>query len=173
MEALNIQEKKAWDILETVTDPEIPVLSVLDLGIVRKIEVGETVRPDASGGIKVFITPTYTGCPAMDFIALNIKQALAENGFSNIEVIHVLSPAWTTGWMSEAGKEKLKAYGIAPPNIQQQVCVADAFSEETPVECPHCRSHNTEMISRFGSTPCKALYKCNDCLEPFDYFKCH
>ncbi|MBS1747321.1 MAG: phenylacetate-CoA oxygenase subunit PaaJ [Bacteroidetes bacterium] len=173
MDKLNIQEKKVWDILENIMDPEIPVLSILDLGIVRKVEVEETSQMPPELNIKVFITPTYTGCPAMDFIESNIRQVLTENGFNNIEVIHVLSPAWTTDWMSDAGKQKLKAYGIAPPKLTQQVCLATTFSDEDDVECPQCHSHNTQLISRFGSTPCKALYKCNHCHEPFDYFKCH
>lgn len=173
MDELNIQEKKAWDILEKVMDPEIPVLSILDLGIVRKVEVKDAEQNPAQVNIKVFITPTYTGCPAMDFIAANIKQVLSENGFNKTDVINVLSPAWTTDWLSETGKQKLKAYGIAPPQLSQQVCLVNAFSEDDDVECPHCLSHNTQLISRFGSTPCKALYKCNNCQEPFDYFKCH
>ncbi len=173
MDELNIQEKKAWDILEKVMDPEIPVLSILDLGIVRKVEVKDAEQNPVQVNIKVFITPTYTGCPAMDFIAANIKQVLSENGFNKIDVINVLSPAWTTDWLSETGKQKLKAYGIAPPQLSQQVCLVNAFSEDDDVECPHCLSHNTQLISRFGSTPCKALYKCNNCQEPFDYFKCH
>ena len=104
---------------------------------------------------------------------MNIRMALLENGFKNIEIKNILSPAWTTDWMSEAGKQKLKAYGIAPPNPKQIVCTVDAFQEEEAIQCPHCNSYNTQLISRFGSTACKALYKCNDCQEPFDYFKCH
>ena len=175
VEELKIEEQKVWKILETVTDPEVPILSIVDLGIVRKVEL--KVSPaggDLEGaGIRVFITPTYTGCPAMDVINMNIRMALLENGFKNIEIKTILSPAWTTDWMSEAGKQKLKAYGIAPPNPKQIVCTTDAFQEEEAIQCPHCNSYNTQLISRFGSTACKALYKCNDCQEPFDYFKCH
>jgi len=170
---LNIEEKTIWKILETVMDPEVPVLSIIDLGIVRKIEKYDAVQKPPSGGLGVFITPTYTGCPAMDVINMNIRMVLLEHGYKNVEIKNVLSPAWTTDWMSEAGKQKLKAYGIAPPNPKQIVCTVDAFQEEEAIQCPHCNSYNTQLISRFGSTACKALYKCNDCHEPFDYFKCH
>ncbi len=169
----DISREKILSILETVTDPEVPVLSIIDLGIVRRIEIYDAVQKPPLGGLGVFITPTYTGCPAMDVININIRMALLEHGFTNVEIKHVLSPAWTTDWMSEQGKQKLKAYGIAPPNIRQQVCTTDLFQEEEAIQCPHCNSYNTRIISRFGSTACKALYKCNDCLEPFDYFKCH
>ncbi len=162
-----IKEKDIWNILETVPDPEVPVLSIIDLGIVRNIEITSNQK------ITINITPTYSGCPAMDVISMSIRMALLENGFSNIEIKNVLSPAWTTDWMSEQGKQKLKAYGIAPPNAKQQVCTPEIFQKEESVECPHCNSYHTSLISYFGSTACKALYKCNDCKEPFDYFKCH
>lgn len=167
VDAKNITEDAILKILETVTDPEVPVLSIIDLGIVRKIET------DSNDNLQVFITPTYTGCPAMDVIKTNIRLALLQHGFSNVEIITVLSPAWTTDWMTQAGKQKLKAYGIAPPNIKQQVCTLEAFQKDEAVQCPQCNSYHTHLISRFGSTPCKALYKCGDCLESFDYFKCH
>lgn len=154
-----IQEQQIWDILETVCDPEVPVLSVLDLGIVRKV-----VRRDDA--IEIVITPTYSGCPAMDMIAMNIRLALAEKGFTAVKITNVLAPAWTTDWMTDAGKEKLKKYGIAAPNKQFDI-PADG------VECPRCNSIHTKLISEFGSTACKALYQCQDCSEPFDYFKCH
>jgi ring-1,2-phenylacetyl-CoA epoxidase subunit PaaD len=157
---------KIWTILETVSDPEIPVLSVVDLGIIRKIEIYSESENPPSGGLGVFITPTYTGCPAMDMIATNIRLALMENGFSKIKITSVLSPVWTTDWMSEAGKQKLKEYGIAAPDKRFTI-PADG------VECPQCHSFHTRLISEFGSTACKALYQCNDCKEPFDYFKCH
>ena len=173
IDAKTISEEAVWKILETVADPEVPVLSIIDLGIVRKIEIYDAVTMPPSGGVRIFITPTYTGCPAMDVINMDIRMALLENGFTNIEIKTILSPAWTTDWMTEAGKQKLKAYGIAPPNVKQQVCTIDAFQEEEAIQCPHCNSYNTTLISRFGSTACKALYKCNDCKEPFDYFKCH
>ncbi len=166
MVELTPQEKEVWKILETVNDPEVPVLSIIDLGIVRDVKID-------SDKITIIITPTYTGCPAMDVINMNIRMVLLENGFNNIEIKNILSPAWTTDWMSETGKQKLKEYGIAPPNPKQIVCTTDAFQEEEAIQCPQCNSYNTQLISRFGSTACKALYKCNNCQEPFDYFKCH
>lgn len=162
-DTINIAEQKIWKLLEQVYDPEIPVLSVIDLGIIRDVNVNNIE-------IEVFITPTYSGCPAMDVIAMNIRMVLLQNGFEKIKITQQLSPAWTTDWMTEKGKEKLKIYGIAPP-------VGKSFDkkylEELKVECPLCHSANTKLISQFGSTACKALYQCNDCLEPFDYFKCH
>ncbi len=155
-----------WKLLEEVPDPEVPVLSVIDLGIIRNVSV-------SGKSVEVTITPTYTGCPAMDVISMHIRMILLENGFGPVNIKTVLSPAWTTEWMSEAGKEKLQAYGIAPPNSKQQVCTPEYFQREEAVQCPHCRSWNTRMISEFGSTACKSLYKCGDCQEPFDYFKCH
>jgi ring-1,2-phenylacetyl-CoA epoxidase subunit PaaD len=168
-----ISIESIWETLETVTDPEVPVLSIIDLGIVRKVEVYDAVQKPPSGGLGVYITPTYTGCPAMDVIRMNIRMALLESGIADVEIKTVLSPAWTTEWMTEQGKQKLKAYGIAPPNVKQQVCTPGLFQEEEAIQCPHCNSYNTQIISRFGSTACKALYKCKDCNEPFDYFKCH
>ena len=165
-----IQVQAIWDLLREVYDPEVPVLSIIDLGIVRNVEVEQQAQETV---ITVTITPTYTGCPAMDVISMNVRMKLLENGFKNIKVKSVLSPAWTTDWMTEAGKQKLKAYGIAPPNAGQQVCTPDLFSEDEAVQCPRCNSYHTTMISRFGSTACKSLYKCEDCHEPFDYFKCH
>lgn len=167
-------EKKVLSILENITDPEIPVLSILDLGIVRNIMLHQYSPPtDGDGGIEVIITPTYSGCPAMDMIAMNIRMALLENGFKNVKITTVLSPAWTTDWMSEEGRRKLKEYGIAPPNPRQQVCTNDLFAPHEAVQCPLCNSYHTHRISEFGSTACKALYQCDDCKEPFDYFKCH
>lgn len=159
-------KNKILFILQDVCDPEIPVLTVLDLGIVRDVKFnGEQ--------IEVIITPTYTGCPAMDMISMNIKMALSEQGYKDVKITSILSPAWTTDWMSEEGKQKLKAYGIAPPNPKQAVCETKLFAKEDVVLCPHCNSSHTRCISQFGSTACKALYQCNDCREPFDYFKCH
>ncbi len=152
--------------LETVTDPEIPVLTITDLGIVRDIKI-------INEEIEVIITPTYSGCPAMDMIAANIRMALLEKGFTKIRITTVLTPAWTTDWMTESGKQKLKEYGIAPPNPKQQVCNDKIFAADEAVQCPHCNSWNTKRISEFGSTACKALYRCEECKEPFDYFKCH
>lgn len=162
-----IQADKLWQVLETVSDPEVPVLSVVDLGIVRSVEI---INQDA---VCVTVTPTYSGCPATEVINISIRMALLEAGYKQVEIKTVLSPAWTTEWLSEAGRQKLKAYGIAPPNPQQVVCSIDAFQQDEAVQCPHCSSYHTMLISRFGSTACKALYKCEDCKEPFDYFKCH
>ncbi len=160
------RNSEIWAILETVTDPEIPVLSVTDMGIVRE------VRSLESGPVEIVITPTYSGCPAMNTIEVNIKAALQENGFDHVKVSTVLHPAWTTDWLTEAGRQKLEAYGIAPP-LRGTEDKKALFARERAVPCPLCKSTHTEMISQFGSTPCKALYRCKDCLEPFDYFKCH
>ncbi|MBX2932410.1 MAG: phenylacetate-CoA oxygenase subunit PaaJ [Chitinophagaceae bacterium] len=156
-----------WKVIETVPDPEIPVITLKDLGVIRDIKVSD------DNAIEVIITPTYIGCPAMDVMSMSIEQALTEQGYKNVKITKVLSPAWTTDWMSEEGKKKLKEYGIAPPNQKQIVCTPDLFQQEEVVQCPRCDSYHTKMISRFGSTPCKALYQCNTCHEPFEYFKCH
>lgn len=158
-------EREIRAVLEEVKDPEVPVLSIVDLGIVREVKTEE-------GKIVVVITPTYSGCPAMDVIAMDIRLKFLEKGRRNVVVQQRLSPAWTTDWMSEEGKQKLKAFGIAPPNAKQQFCSTDMFRQEA-VECPHCNSYHTELLSQFGSTACKALYRCLDCREAFDYFKCH
>jgi ring-1,2-phenylacetyl-CoA epoxidase subunit PaaD len=168
---MNTDKQKILSLFEQVPDPEVPVLSVIDLGIVRDVIFFNT--PSGAGGVEVIITPTYSGCPAMDIISMQIKMILLEHGFKKVIVTNTLSPAWTTEWMSEAGKEKLRAYGIAPPNAVQSVCDVKLFAEQETVQCPHCKSYTTILISQFGSTACKALYKCNNCLEPFDYFKCH
>ena len=152
--------------LVEVKDPEVPVLSVMDLGIVRDIILDQ-------GNLEIVITPTYSGCPAMDVISAQIRMAMAGRGFKAVKLTQVLNPAWTTDWMSEAGKEKLKAYGIAPPLPKQTVCHPGMFQQEEAIQCPHCGSWHTRRISEFGSTACKALYQCSDCQEPFDYFKCH
>jgi ring-1,2-phenylacetyl-CoA epoxidase subunit PaaD len=159
-------EKTIWELLEEVKDPELPVLSVIDLGIIRSINQQDKA-------VEVTITPTYSGCPAMDVIAMQIRMQLRSHGYEPVTIKTALSPAWTTEWMTEAGKEKLTAYGIAPPNPKQQVCTPEYFQQEEAVQCPHCKSHRTHRISEFGSTACKSLYQCDDCLEPFDYFKCH
>lgn len=162
----NILTTKIWNILNEIYDPEVPVLSIVDLGIVREVVT-------ENGKAAIVITPTYTGCPAMDVIRMNIKMALLENKLADVEIKTVLSPAWTTDWISEKGRQQLKAFGIAPPNATQSVCTIDAFASDEAVQCPRCLSFNTKQISRFGSTACKALYQCSDCHEPFDYFKCH
>ncbi len=169
----NSEEQNIWKILSAVYDPEVPVLSVTDLGIVRSVECSEIDAARQEIPVKIKITPTYSGCPAMDVIAMNIRFALLQNGYKNIYLESVLSPAWTTDWMTEAGKQKLKAFGIAPPNPSQSVCSIEPFQQEEAIQCPRCNSFRTQLISQFGSTACKALYRCLDCSEPFDYFKCH
>ncbi len=149
--------KELWKLMETIPDPEIPVISITDLGIVRHIEMD-------GKNVEVSITPTYSGCPAMDMISMQIKMELLSRGFVPV-IKTVLSPAWTTDWITPAAKEKLNAYGIAPPSLSS--------NKDAPVHCPQCNSSHTEMISHFGSTACKALYRCNDCKECFDLFKCH
>ncbi len=166
MEKVIPREEEIWKALEEVTDPEIPVLTVQDLGIVREVNVSE------DRAVEVVITPTYSGCPAMNTIEINIKAVLQEKGYEPVKVTTVLSPAWTTDWMSEAGRNKLRAYGIAPP-LEGTEDKSALFGDEKQVPCPHCGSGNTRLVSQFGSTACKALYRCQDCLEPFDYFKCH
>jgi ring-1,2-phenylacetyl-CoA epoxidase subunit PaaD len=155
--------RRAWQAASTVVDPEIPVLTIADLGVLREVEVHD-------GRVEVAITPTYSGCPAMSMIALEIELALERAGIARPTVRTVLSPAWTTDWMSEDGRRKLKAYGIAPP-IAGSARRA-LFGEQT-VSCPQCGSDQTELLSEFGSTSCKALWRCKSCREPFDYFKCH
>ena len=157
-------KEEIWDYLEEVKDPEIPVLSVLDLGIVRSIEVN-------NDGTLVTITPTYTGCPATHVIEQDIRSKLTEKGIENFTIKTALSPPWTTDWISEDGRRKLKEYGIAPP--EEASLDKNSISDHPKVvHCARCNSTHTEMKSFFGSTPCKSLYVCNDCKEPFDYFKC-
>ncbi|WP_336514978.1 1,2-phenylacetyl-CoA epoxidase subunit PaaD [Pollutibacter soli] len=159
-----LTEHTILEWLESVKDPEVPVLSILDLGIVRKVElINDPINPFW----EITITPTYSGCPAMDVISTQIRMILFANGISNFRIKQVLSPAWTTDWMSDAGREKLKAYGIAPPQYSA------SGKDNSKVVCPNCGSADTTVISEFGSTACKALYRCENCLEPFDYFKCH
>jgi len=155
-----------WNLLSQVNDPELPVLSIVDLAIVREVK-------QVDEKFEIVITPTYSGCPAMDMIVMEMRAVLMTNGINNFDIKTVLSPAWTTDWMSEAGKVKLKAYGIAAPMPGQSVCDSRMFHQEEAIECPLCNSYNTRLISEFGSTACKALYQCNECHEPFDYFKCH
>jgi ring-1,2-phenylacetyl-CoA epoxidase subunit PaaD len=154
---------RAREAVEQVCDPEIPVLTIADLGVLRSVDVG------ADGTVAVTITPTYSGCPAMDVIGFEVKAALLKAGIDKARVRQVLSPAWTTDWMSEAGKAKLRAYGIAPP--APRTSRRALFGEES-IACPHCGSQQTEKVSEFGSTACKALWRCTTCREPFDYFKC-
>ena len=158
-----VDTDQIWKYLDEVSDPEIPVLTINDLGIVRNVRIEDDL-------CKVTITPTYSGCPAMKRIEDDIVEKLNEKGVKNVEVDLVLSPAWTTDWITENGRQKLLEYGIAPP--QDEVDKSVLFAEPTNVPCPKCGSSNTRMVSQFGSTACKAHYQCNDCMEPYDYFKC-
>ena len=155
--------QRAWDTAAKVVDPEIPVLTIADLGVLRDVVVND-------GRVEVVITPTYSGCPAMNMITVEIELALEREGFRHSKVRTVLSPAWTTDWMSEDGRRKLTAYGIAPP---QAAGSRRALFGVQQVACPQCGCEDTEVLSEFGSTSCKALWRCKSCREPFDYFKCH
>ena len=155
--------QRAWDVAAQVVDPEIPVLTIADLGVLRDIAIND-------GCVEVAITPTYSGCPAMNMITLEIELALEREGFHHPKVRTVLSPAWTTDWMSDDGRRKLREYGIAPP---LPASGRRALFGVQQVACPQCGSKNTEVLSEFGSTSCKALWRCLNCREPFDYFKCH
>jgi ring-1,2-phenylacetyl-CoA epoxidase subunit PaaD len=154
--------ERAWDAAASVVDPEIPVLTIADLGVLRAVSI-------ENGQVEAVITPTYSGCPAMNVIEMDIKLALEKAGFANPKVTTVRSPAWTTDWMSEEGRAKLADYGIAPP---ARAGGRRALFGADSVTCPHCGSAETARISEFGSTACKALYRCRACAEPFDYFKC-
>ncbi len=158
------EEAAVWALLEDVTDPEIPVLTVADLGVLREVRTG-------GEAVEVVITPTYSGCPAMNTIESDIQRRLEDAGYREVKVTTVLAPAWTTDWLSEAGRAKLAAFGIAPP-AEASGSKRALFGEEPAVACPHCGSQETECVSQFGSTACKAHYRCRACLEPFDYFKC-
>jgi ring-1,2-phenylacetyl-CoA epoxidase subunit PaaD len=156
-------ERAIWDLAATVVDPEVPVLTIEDLGVLRRVAVdGDRVMVD--------ITPTYSGCPAVDAIRDDIVSVLGAAGYTNVEVRQVLAPAWTTDWMSEAGRTKLEEYGIAAPMPRG---IGGTISLGLGIRCPHCGSLHTRELSRFGSTSCKALYVCQRCQEPFDYFKDH
>ena len=163
MSAAAALRERAWDAAAQVVDPEIPVLSIADLGVLREVRIaGDTVE--------VVITPTYSGCPAMRMIELEIETALRAAGIDKLRVSTVLSPAWTTDWLSDAGRRKLADFGIAPPS--GAASRRALFAADT-VACPRCGSASTERLAEFGSTSCKALYRCRACAEPFDYFKCH
>jgi ring-1,2-phenylacetyl-CoA epoxidase subunit PaaD len=160
---------RAWEVLQHVLDPEVPALSVCDLGIVRDVHA-------APGGIEVVLTPTYSGCPATEVIERSVIDALNEAGLGPAHVTMQRAPAWTTDWISEDGRRKLRAYGIAPPSGGAAVTGAQPIrivvrSRQAAIECPRCGSANTELLSAFGSTACKALYRCVACREPFEHFK--
>jgi len=159
----NVAEvKELWDLLDQVKDPEVPVLSIWDLGILRDVERD-------GDRVVVTITPTYSGCPAMNTITDDVIAALKASGYDDVEVKTKLSPAWSSEWMSPEGRRKLRNYGIAPPEDAE--LDEDGLTPDAHAQCPHCGSRNTRRISEFGSTACKALFQCNDCNEPFDYFK--
>lgn len=160
---LKTQNSKLKNILSGISDPEIPVLSIMDMGIIREIEINKN-------NVLIKITPTYSGCPAMDTIAMEIKMAVENAGY-NCTVKNILSPAWTTDWITEKGRKDLEKYGIAAP-LNATLDKRALLDGERIVKCPQCNSTNTKMVSQFGSTACKALFKCEDCKEPFDYFKC-
>lgn len=160
-----ISKERALEVIGTVPDPEVPVISVVELGIVREVDVEE------DGGVRVTITPTYSGCPAMHEIEKDIRTALAAAGVSRVEMRTVLSPAWTTDWIGPEAREKLRAYGIAPPGKAEQGGLITLTRARTPVPCPWCGSKDTELRSEFGSTACKAIHVCKGCRQPFDEFK--
>lgn len=154
---------EVFELLSTIPDPEIPVVNIREMGMLRDVLMTEN-------GYEIILTPTYTGCPAMGMIEEDIKAKLKENNVFPVTVRLVYDPAWTTDWMSDEAREKLRKYGIAPP--LKLSCSSADFVHNT-ISCPQCGSKDTTMLSRFGSTACKALYKCNTCKEPFEYFKCH
>ncbi len=158
-----VTKEEIYSWLEEVSDPEVPVLSIIDLGVVRNVSFENNTW-------LITLTPTYSGCPAMQTMEEEILLKLKERGLSTVKILTTLSPAWTTDWLSENGRKKLKAYGIAPPEDEQDKSLL--FSSPTIVPCPVCNSKNTRLISQFGSTACKAHYQCSECQEPFDYFKC-
>ena len=158
-----VTKEEIYSWLEEVSDPEVPVLSIIDLGVVRNVSF-------ENNSWLITLTPTYSGCPAMQTMEEEILLKLKERGLSTVKILTTLSPAWTTDWLSENGRKKLKAYGIAPPEDEQDKSLL--FSSPTIVPCPVCNSKNTRLISQFGSTACKAHYQCSACQEPFDYFKC-
>ena len=160
MAAVSREQVLEW--LADVPDPEIPVVSIMDLGIVRDVQ--------CNGCVVVSLAPTYSGCPATEVIEANVVAALQERGIIDVSIKRVLSPPWTTDWISAAGCEKLREYGIAPP--AQGASKRDLLGGGQVVPCPRCTSQETELVSEFGSTACKASYRCTDCLEPFEYFKC-
>ncbi len=155
----------AWRALAAVEDPEIPALNIVDLGLIR------FVRLQCDGTLDVGLSPTYVGCPATEVIRRSVERALSNAGVGAFALTQVLSPAWTSDWMTPDGRRKLESYGIAPPD-RPAASMRDVLRNARPVGCPRCRSTDTECISEFGSTPCKALHRCRTCLEPFEYFKC-
>jgi ring-1,2-phenylacetyl-CoA epoxidase subunit PaaD len=160
----DVRAQRVWALLEQVPDPEIPVLSITDLGIVRH------VRADAAGSLVVGLTPTYSGCPATEVIRAAVRSRLDAHDLAAVRIEEVLSPAWSSEWLSARGRGRLREFGIAPPQVP--VSSPRQLWRPQAVICPRCGSHDSERVSEFGSTPCKAHYRCNSCREPFDYFKC-
>ncbi len=158
------EKEEIFSLLNEIPDPEIPVISIVELGVIRDVAINKK-------NIEVTITPTYSGCPAMKQMEDDVRKKLQEQGFESIKINTVYTPAWTTDWMSSSAKLKLQEYGIAPP---EETTSDKSFllGKQRTVTCPRCKSRDTALVSQFGSTACKALYKCNDCLEAFDYFKC-
>lgn len=161
---IGMDKNKIVELLEEIPDPEIPVISIVELGVIRNVETIENK-------IVVTITPTYSGCPAMKQMQDDVIKKLKEAGYTDVEVKTTYSPAWTTDWINEEAKEKLRRYGIAPPE-HSSIDKKTLMGIDKIVKCPRCKSTDTRMVSQFGSTACKALYQCKDCLEPFDFFKC-
>ena len=160
-----LSSQQIWDLLGTIPDPEVPVISIVELGVVRNVEVEEE-------GVVITMTPTYNGCPAMKMMEDDIRTALAGEGIQQVKIKMVFKPAWTTNWLSEASKQKLEAYGIAPPTENTKSHLPFA-GKASVVNCPFCKSGQTKLTSQFGSTACKALYYCDSCHQPFEHFKCH
>ncbi len=160
-----MDERAIWDLLDEVPDPEIPVISVVELGVIRDVKVDRDV-------VEIKITPTYIGCPALHVFEDDIIKKLKESGFNEIKISKVYAPAWTTDWLSEDAKRKLKESGIAPPE-NKTTDKATLLGSLKEVECPYCQSKNTTLTSQFGSTACKSLHFCEQCVQPFEHFKCH
>ena len=163
---MNFTKEHIFELLSEIPDPEIPVISIIELGVVRDAVIID------ENSIEVTMTPTYSGCPAMKQMEDDVKKKLMEHGFTSVKINTIFSPPWTTDWLNDEAKEKLRKYGIAPPaeSTQDKSWLTGKIKN---IACPRCGSKSTTLISQFGSTSCKALYQCKDCLEPFDYFKCH
>lgn len=167
MSDLKIDKDHVWKVLSTVNDPEIPVLNVIEMGIVREVELSD------DGKLIVIVTPTYSGCPAIQAIEEDIAKALRKDGIENFELKTRLNPAWTTDWMGEEAHRKLREFGIAPPERKTFDPIKSILGGEDSTTCPYCSSTDTRMTSAFGSTACKSMHVCNSCLQPFEHFKCH
>ena len=160
-----LNEEQIWELMHQIPDPEIPVIDIVELGVIRSVKLNN------KSSVEITITPTYSGCPAMKQMEDDIRKQLNEAGFSEIKINTVYNPPWTTDWITQEAKVKLNNYGIAPPE-HSSIDKGVLLGRERIVKCPRCSCTSTQLVSQFGSTACKALYKCSDCLEPFDYFKC-